>query len=257
MRRFFVPPEKIVADKAELQTADAHHLRTVMRLRPGDAIVVFDGTGKEYQASVRSMDNRGVWVDLQSQADSTTESPLDIALAQGFLKDKKMDELIRPLSELGVTRWIPFKAQRSVPTPDPHRLAARQARWHKISLEALKQCRRNRPMAIEEPVSFQTALSLAEHYPLKLLFWEDESIALTHALAEMQPKRVFILIGPEGGFENSEVEQARVAGFQPLGLGPRILRAETATLSAAALVQFLWGDMGQRTETDRQQEKSG
>ena len=254
-RRFFVPPGKMIDGRAELQAADARHLRTVMRLRSGDRVVVFDGTGKTYQAVVRSMEDDRVIVDLLSQADSTTESHLDLALAQGFLKEKKMDELIRPLSELGVTRWIPFKAHRSVPAPDPQRMAARLARWRKISIEALKQCRRNRPMVIEAPVSFDAVLRLAEPYPLKLLFWEDEPAPPDRTAGDPQPDGVFILIGPEGGFEAGEAEQARAAGFKPAGLGPRILRAETATLSAAALVQYLWGDMGPQQDAGRAEEE--
>jgi 16S rRNA (uracil1498-N3)-methyltransferase len=231
---------------AVLEDSDAHHLRAVMRLRAGDSIVLFDGSGIEYQARIRTIDSKSVQVELLSQTVSAAESRLELAIAQGLLKEKKMDELIRPLTELGVTRWIPCRAHRCVPVPDSRRMAARHARWQKIGLEALKQCRRSRPMEIDEPVHFESALELAEPYPLKLLFWENESVLIDHSGAEMRPNGVFIMIGPEGGFEFEEVEKARAGGFKTVGLGPRILRAETATLTAATLVQFLWGDLGRQ-----------
>jgi 16S rRNA (uracil1498-N3)-methyltransferase len=246
MRRFFVPPGKIANQRAVLEDSDAHHLRSVLRLRPGDSIVLYDGTGTEYQARIRTIDSKRVQVDLLSQTAGATESKVEVAVAQGFLKEKKMDELIRPLTELGVNRWIPFMAHRSVPVPDPKRLTARHARWQKIALESLKQCRRSQSMGIAEPVHFEAAIELADPYPLKLLFWENESVLLDHSLARMPQNRVFIMIGPEGGFEIEELEKARARGFKSIGLGPRILRAETATLTAAALVQFLWGDLGPR-----------
>ena len=171
---------------------------------------------------------------------------MQIVLAQAYLKDKKMDELVRRLTELGVTRWIPFMARRSVPTPDEKRGLARHQRWQKISLEAVKQCRRSRPMTIDAPVSFAQALEMAQSHDLKLFFWEGVGAApLTRPAGQPGPKRVFVMVGPEGGFDADEQRRAQAQGFCMTGMGPRILRAETATVAACTLIQFLFGDMGQ------------
>jgi 16S rRNA (uracil1498-N3)-methyltransferase len=244
MRRFFISPENIVDGRALLDKEDAHHLHTVLRLRPGDTIVVSDGEGCSYAGRIAVMDGGEVSIELLHAIEELRDSSLAIAVAQGFLKEKKMDELIPPLSELGVTRWIPFMARRSVPTPDPHRLSARHTRWQKIAREALKQCRRDRSMVMDPAVPFETALELAQPYTLKVIFWENATVGLDDGLHSVEPDSVFIMLGPEGGFTVDEVERARLADFQVVSLGPRILKAETATIVAATLVQYLWGDLG-------------
>lgn len=246
MRRFFLPPDKIHLQEAAIEGQDAKHIRTVLRLGPGDAIVVFDGTGIEYAARIVSLDNRQVRIALSERLVSKVESPVEITLAQGYLKDKKMDELVRRLTELGVDRLIPFIARRSIPHPDAKRGKARLERWHKISLEAVKQCRRSRPLTIEPPLSFEQALAQSQACDLKLFFWEECGEDLkTCAQSRKSPQSVFVMIGPEGGFESAEHEAARRHGFLTVNLGPRILRAETAAMAAAALVQYLFGDLGQ------------
>jgi len=246
MRRFFIPPEQIGQNEPILSGADAHHLRVVLRLHPGDMIVVFDGSGREYKARVASMDREQLKVALVAPIRKQIESSLDLVLAQGYLKDKKMDLLVRQLTELGVTRWIPFMAGRSIPVPDRKRLANRYRRWLKISHEALKQCGRSRVMDIAPMVSFDAMLQHAESYDLKLVFWEKATRCLTSIqLRQPEPASIFVMIGPEGGFDPAEITCAREKGFRTVGLGPRILRAETASLTACALVQFVFGDMGQ------------
>jgi 16S rRNA (uracil1498-N3)-methyltransferase len=246
MRRFFIPsiPSGTTTD---ITGTDAHHLRHVLRLQPQDTIIVFDGTGDEYHARIISMDDQSVQVELLSPIENSIESHLDLTLAQAFLKEKKMDGLIRHLTELGVTRWIPFMARRSVPNPDPKRLQSRIQRWRKISLESLKQCGRSRPMAIDPPVSFQEALELSKPYDLKLIFWEKADLSQPSILqAGFRPGRVFMMIGPEGGFDPAEIRTAQAKEFQIAALGPRILRAETATLTAAVLAQYVFGDLGSK-----------
>lgn len=222
-------------------------MRHVLRFQPQDTIIVFDGTGAEYRARIVSMDDPSVQVELLSPIQKSIESPLDLTLAQAFLKEKKMDSLIRHLTELGVTRWVPFMARRCVPTPDAKRLQSRIQRWRKISLESLKQCGRSRPITIEPPVSFQEALDLSKPYDLKLIFWEKADLSQPSMLqANIRPARIFIMIGPEGGFDPAEIRAAQAKEFQIAALGPRILRAETATLTAAALAQFVFGDLGSK-----------
>ncbi len=246
MRRFFLSSEKIHLDEPEIEGQDARHIRMVLRLGPGDSIVVFDGTGAEYAARIVSVDNRRVRIALLERLVSASESPIEITLAQGYLKDKKMDELVRRTTELGVARWIPFIARRSVPQPDAKRSRARLERWRKISLEAVKQCRRSRPMTIEQTLSFEQALVQSDSCDLKLFFWEERGQGLMAcAKSRKKPRSVFVMVGPEGGFESAEHDSAQHEGFQTVNLGPRILRAETAALAATVLTQYLFGDLGQ------------
>ena len=135
--------------------------------------------------------------------------------------------------------------KRSVPVPDKKRLEGRHARWEKITREAVKQCRRSRPMRIEPVRTFQETLELAESYERKFIFYEDATSVLSpDPVGSAKPAGVFVLIGPEGGFDRAEVDTARQKGFVSLGMGPRILKAETAALTAGALLQFAFGDMG-------------
>lgn len=156
-----------------------------------------------------------------------------------------MDTLIRQLTELGIDRWVPFYAARSVPAPSQKGLGKRIDRWEKIAIEAVKQCRRGRLPQIRPAGNFNQLLEVSDAYDLKIMFWEDTPQAFSiPATVPHTPKQVLLVVGPEGGFEIDEVRQARAHGFLTTGLGPRILRAETATLAALTLVQYGFGDMG-------------
>ncbi len=246
MRRFFISAEQINQAEPAITGPDVHHVRDVLRLRPGTEVVVFDGMGHDYHARIISMDRNRIRVSVIAPIPNSSESPLTLTLAQGLLKDKKMDLLVRQLTELGVTRWSPFFARRSVPAPDQKRMDARCRRWRKISLAAIKQCGRNRTMVIDPVISFADLLAHAEAYELKLICWENFSSATPMGrLGVGNPASIFVMIGPEGGFSDEEVAQAQDAGFQAVGMGPRILRAETAALAAGVMAQLIFGDMNE------------
>jgi 16S rRNA (uracil1498-N3)-methyltransferase len=247
MRRFFIPADQMAGPEPALTGSDAHHLSTVLRLSAGDRIIVFDGIGHQYQARITSVARTRVRLALEGAIPETSESALDLTLALGILKEKKMDGLVRQLTELGATRLVPFRANRSVPIPKPERLEARYRRWEKLSHEAMKQCGRSRPLHIAPVTSFEAALETARSSDLKLICWEQHAgLPPLDDTPELRPETLFLMIGPEGGFEPAEIETARTAGFHAISLGPRILRAETAALTACALVQFRFGDMGQK-----------
>ncbi len=246
MRYFFVDslePEDAIFS---ITGPDARHIRTVLRLKPGDRIGLFDGKGIECEAGIVDLSPGKVTASLIRRFPSTAESPIRITVAQGFLKERKMDGLVRQLSEIGITEWMPFIAQRSVSMPDKKQLASRAKRWEKIAREAVKQCRRGRIMKIGDTVSFSHVLNLAGDCDSKIAFWENESRPLQPITAQSPVRTVFALIGPEGGFTRREIEIAKDHGFITAGLGPRILRAETATLAASVLLQYLFGDMNQK-----------
>jgi 16S rRNA (uracil1498-N3)-methyltransferase len=247
MRFFFTEKPVTLGEKMTVKGPDARHIRKVLRLHPGDGIGLFDGLGTVYTARIDNFLRDGIVVEVLRSAPAVTDSPARIIIAQAYLKDKKMDGLARQLTELGATKWIPFFAERSVPAPDRQRLAGRLERWQKISREALKQCKRGRFMAIEPVGTLQDALLQARNCNVKILFWEDQPQSLNLQETFRQgaaPEGIFAILGPEGGFSTAEVEAAVAEGFLTAGLGPRILRAETATIAAAALLQFLFGDLG-------------
>ncbi len=245
-RRFKIDAREIVKDACVVRNPDANHIVNVLRLKAGDRVVLFDGTGREYEAVIAEILHGEVRLAIEKSRRCQVESPVQITLAQGYLKDKKMDPLIRQLTELGISRWIPFFGARSVPRPDAGRLAKRAARWQKIADEALKQCGRARAPRIETAAGFSEMLRLADASAVKLVFWEAEEAAFPEndPVSGTDNREVFAILGPEGGLTAGEIDLARQAGFQPVSLGPRILRAETATIAAATLVQYRFGDLG-------------
>ena len=246
MRRFFIKQSETAGPISVITGTDAKHIKKALRLKPGDIITLFDGAGNEYEARIISLSADSVNVSIMRSFPSTTESPIQIIVAQAFLKQRKMDNLVRQLTELGITKWVPFISKRSVPTPDNKRLAVRTNRWKKISKEALKQCNRGRIMEIGPTVSFEDTFNISKQSSLKIAFWENESKSLNLALAQSNKhfNSIFIMIGPEGGFTSQEIEKAKACGFITATLGPRILRAETATIAASVLIQYLFGDIG-------------
>ncbi len=249
MHRFYIREQDISGETAVIQGQDARHLTQVLRLTTGDHVELADGNGICWKACILSTDSHTVQLALISRSVSQGESPVSITVAQGMLKDKKMDLVIRHLTELGITQWIPFFAHRSVPRPDPGKLAARVERWYRISREAMKQCKRSCLPLIGEPVTFESLLHLSKGHDKKIAFWEKGSVPFGNISIKTTPlpRKIILLIGPEGGFLESEIETARTAGFSAFSLGDRILRAETASLTACALVQHYFGDLGQKS----------
>jgi 16S rRNA (uracil1498-N3)-methyltransferase len=250
MRHFFIDPSAVTNSSVAIQQSEAHHIKNVLRLKPGDRIKLFDGTGFEYEAVIKEMSGAKVDVEIRSRVRATLRSGVRITVAQAFLKEKKMDDLVRKLCELGVAKWVPFFSQRSIARPDASRLAGRSRRWHRIAAEALKQCRRADLPEIVGPLSFKEVLDFSKTCDLNIVFWENESTPLNSAIesnATHPIRKILLMLGPEGGFTQQEIETAEQSGFFLAGLGPRILRAETATLAAVTLVQYLFGDMGTRT----------
>jgi 16S rRNA (uracil1498-N3)-methyltransferase len=246
MKRFFIQDQVTEGQQYVITGSEGRHIARVLRLGPTDRIVAFDGSGYEYHAEIQKVSRDGVRVAILRKYPSRPESPARITVAQALLKGKKMDTLLRQMTELGVAAWVPFSANRSVPNPDNHRKADRLERWQAIVKEALKQCRRGEFTRIHPLASFQEMLSMAPPEAVKLIFWENASQTMEQGLCGFSEDslNVWIVLGPEGGFTEGEIQAAAAAGFEPVSLGSRILRAETASLAACVLMQYLFGDMG-------------
>lgn len=249
MRYFFIDAsEKLVSGKKIIISgSDVRHIKNVLRYKPGDFIGLLNGMGAAFEARITGLSKTEAEAVVVRQLIKKPGPELDLSIAQALLKDRKMTNLIRPLTELGATSFCPFISHRSIPRPDKNRQMPRADRWKKIARESLKQCRRGQPMTIKETASFDVLLSRTGDRDLKIVFWEDAEEALPSVVAVnagMKFQRILAVLGPEGGFTKEEVNTAQNAGFIVASLGPRILRAETAAVTACALLQYIFGDMG-------------
>lgn len=229
--------------QTHIQGQDAKHICKVLRLGSNDPINLTDGQGQDYRAIIQTATPSQVDINIVESMPSKTESPIQITLCTALLKDKKMDLVIKHVTQLGIQKWVPFFSHRSVPTPASKRLENRIARWNTISRESLKQCQRSRLVKISTPLTFQDLMEYSQGYDYKFAFWEKSATPIKPFKKDKSTSSVIILIGPEGGFTQSEITMAQENGFQSYSLGPRILRAETACLTATTLVQHLLGDI--------------
>jgi 16S rRNA (uracil1498-N3)-methyltransferase len=248
LRRFYVDPQKALQLQFAITGPEARHMIKVLRIQTGECICLFDGKGGEYEAIVGEINKGCVEVSIKNRMISKTESPLNLTLAQGLLKERKMDRIIRQITELGVTAWIPFVASYSVPHWTPERYKKRKQRWQRIASEALKQCHRSKTIGITSLMEYKDIINEGAKYDLKIIFYEKASMPLSELdrITDAPVEKTLLVLGPEGGFAPEEVELAVNNGFLPLSLGPRILKAETASLASCTLIQYLFGDMGKK-----------
>lgn len=246
MRRFYFDPEMRRGEEVVLSAEESHHLARVLRLPVGESVELLDGQGTVFRAVVAGT-GRQVVLRLAGVAASEPEPARTLRVGQGILKGDKMDTVVQKCTELGVTRFIPFHSSRCQGRLDPVQARKKQERWQRIGLEACKQCLRLTVPRLDEPVAYTEMLQhreMADDRSLRLLFWEEERELHLRQLPEIaEAPAVTILLGPEGGFSRQEVELARAAGFRTVSLGKRILRAETATLTAVSIVQFIAGNL--------------
>jgi 16S rRNA (uracil1498-N3)-methyltransferase len=245
MSRFYVPQPRIEKGMLKIEGDEVKHIRKVLRLKAGDEIIVFDGLGKEFEGAIVEEGLSSVVIKIQNIFSSKRDSPLEVTLAQSLLKGEKMDYLIQKATELGVKEIIPFFSSRSVPLLEKSKKLKRHHRWEKIAIEASKQCGRGVVPKIESLQDYSDMLQTASPDTLRLILWEKEGIKLKEILERLkEKKKIFFIIGPEGGFSQLEVDEAKKAGFIPVTLGRRILRAETASLCFLSILQYEKGDIG-------------
>ncbi|MGD9825758.1 RsmE family RNA methyltransferase [Desulfobacter sp.] len=243
MQKFLINTEALSTDKAVIHGQDAKHICKVLRLKPKDTISMTNGHGTDFTGSIDKISPECVEISILSEKKSLTESNLDLTLCTAMLKHNKMDEIIKQITQLGVTRWIPFYCKRSIPLSGPNKEKKHIERWQTIARESLKQCRRSCLVEIMPPMDFEQVLSFSKSCSHRFAFWEASDRPFGGP-APGENNKAVVLIGPEGGFEEEEVRSAVESGFISYSLGPRILRAETAAVCACGLIQYLLGDMG-------------
>jgi len=222
----------------ELPERVARHC-AVLRLRRGDAVVLFNGEGGEFSAELTRVSRADARARVISGQTPELESPLAIALAQCVSSGDRMDTTLQKSTELGVSRIVPIASERSVVRLSSDRADRRVAHWRNVVIAACEQCGRNHVPEVTAITDLAAFLSRADSDGLRLLLAPDSG----RGLKQLEPpSRVTLLVGPEGGLAPEERQRAEKSGFVPIRFGPRILRTETAPLAAIAAMQALWGD---------------
>lgn len=245
MPRIFVPPHCISGGTATLPEAEAKRLMRVLRLGPGDAVTLFDGT-KEYTSRIISIGTKSAILEITGTAEKHSEPPVAITLGQGMPKGEKLEWVIQKSVELGVAEVVPVLMGRSVKRPDDTGGGFKHDRLVRIATEAAQQSGRVRVPEVARQMEFSSFLEHVSGAELKLVFFEGgKAASLRDAIkAAAGVKSVAVLVGPEGGLAEEEVAMAVSHGFVVVGLGPRILRTETAGPAVLAILQYELGDMG-------------
>lgn len=236
-----------------MSVEESRHLREVLRLRAGDEAFVFDGAGREFACIVVDAGRRGsdrARLEVRAPAEPLcAESPLELTLAVALLKGEKFDLVVQKATELGASRIVPVVTRRAdVRLRDEGDAARRVERWRRLALEACKQSGRARVPAVETPANFSSLLAAGEDSDeMHLMFAERGGVTLAEVaaatLTKARPSSIVALVGPEGGWEDEEIEQAKQCGWTVVTLGGRVLRAETAAIVVTALLQHSFGDM--------------
>lgn len=246
MARFFISKKNIHGDSATIAGAELEHMRKVLRLGTGDSVTLFDDEGWEHEGTIRSYSNGMGEIEIVSSHRPERESAVRITLAQALGKGDKFDWVVEKATELGAAAVVPFLCRRTVPKPDAAGREKKAARWQRIALSAAQQSGRTQIPEIFGVMDFSDLVRRPWPSDLKLIFWENET---TQGLARLREEKsraesLLLVIGPEGGFTPDEVREATESGFRSVRMGKRVLRTETAAVTALALAQFIWGDLG-------------
>jgi 16S rRNA (uracil1498-N3)-methyltransferase len=236
LSRFFIDATLSLGEH-ELPEAQAHYIGRVLRMAEGDALQVFDGSGHEFRGTLLEVGKKRVRVQLDETFPGQPESPLRIHLGQGLSRGERMDWAIQKATELGVTEITPIVSERCEVRLKDERAEKRQAHWQQIAISACEQCGRSVVPVIHPPMPLTEWLKRSDA-ELKLVLHPVAEPLTSHS----KPTTLAFLIGPEGGLNDAEVDQAQDAGFHAARLGPRVLRTETAPVVALSVAQQLWGD---------------
>lgn len=246
MPRFFVTNSDVSNDLINISGEDFNHIKKVLRLGNGDRITACDGKGTDYLVEIVKIEDAVVKTRIIESMKNSTEPPVEITLFQGLPKSDKMDLIIQKAVELGIYKIVPVITARTVVKMDAKSGDKKCDRWNKISMGAAKQCNRGIIPKVESAMSFREALDAAKGGSLSLIPYEKETrIKLKEVLLNSSlTKKVSVFIGPEGGFCQEEIEEAVACGVQPVTLGPRILRTETAGIAVLSILMYELGDVG-------------
>ena len=241
MPRFFVTRAQVQGDAIVIQGNDVNHIKNVLRMRPGDELSLSDGEGMDYFCKIASIDRDEVRVNIENSWNSYVELPVKLYLFQGLPKGDKMELIIQKAVELGVYEIIPVRTKRVIVKLDDKKESKKIARWQQIAEGGAKQSGRGLIPEVKPVMGFAEALKYASSLDATLIPYEKaEGIQKTREIIHdlKGKKSVAVFIGPEGGFDEKEVEDAIASGAFPVTLGRRILRTETAGLTMLSILMF-------------------
>ena len=241
MHHFFTDPSQVQGDKIEIEGTDVNHIKNVLRMKIGEKVQISDQSGKNYSCELEAFEAEKVRFQILEERESENELPSRIYLFQGLPKSDKMEWIVQKAVELGVYEVIPVATHRAVVKLDEKKAVKKIARWNAIAEGAAKQSGRDVIPCVKEVMSLENALSYAASLDLILMPYEDaEGMEKTRrVIGQIKTgQSIGIFIGPEGGFEETEVQKAQKSGAVPVTLGKRILRTETAGLTVLSILMY-------------------
>lgn len=247
MHKFFVNKENIKDQMAVITDDDVKHIYKVLRLETGDRVNINNCDGKEFLGEITEIDKKYVKVKIIEKLEVNNESPIEVYLYQGLPKSSKMDLIVQKATELGVKEITPIITERVVVKSELNEFR-KLDRWNRIALEACKQCKRSIIPVINAPIEYDELLNNLKSMDLIVVPYEnEENIGIKKTcenLSKDTVKKVAVIIGPEGGFEDDEISDFKKMGANIVTLGPRILRTETAGFVSVSLLMYELGDLG-------------
>ena len=243
LTRVYVDSPLTAGSVVELPPDTAGHLAKVLRARGGDELVLFNGDGREFSGAIDTVRGSRVCASVGESRPVDRESPFAVTLVQCVPRGDRMDFVVQKATELGVTRIVPVLSQRSVVRLDGRQAESKAAHWRAVAVSACEQCGRNRLPVLETALPLLDYLGESALTAGPRMVLEPDSEPPRRGAAQDSTLDAEIAIGPEGGFTLDELEAFRVAGFSRIGLGPRILRTETAAIAALTWLQTRFGDM--------------
>lgn len=241
MYRFFVEPSQIVGDEIMITGIDVNHIKNVLRMKVGEHLSVSDGQNIEYDCIITQFQEECVITQIQSTIENSKELPVRITLFQGIPKSDKLEWIIQKAVELGACEIVPVQMKRSVAKIEPKKAQKKIERLQAIALSAAKQAKRSVIPTVSMPMSFKEAVAYGKTMECCLVPYEDAR-GIVHTRTVIQnlhgSKSIGIYIGPEGGFDEKEIEEVKIAGFEIVTLGKRILRTETAGLATLSILMM-------------------
>lgn len=239
--RIFTNSPLAVGSQCQLDDNAANHVGRVLRMQAGQALLLFNGDGHDYHATITEAGKKHVLVAVTEAAENETESPLRVVLAQTLSKGDRMDYAVQKAVEMGVSEIVPLTTERCDVKLKGDREDKRLRHWQQVAISAAEQCGRARVPDIQPVMTVQQWLEHARACDLRLVLHHRTEQSLNTL---EKPSSIALMIGPEGGLTAEEIALAESRGFLPVALGPRVLRTETAPVAAIALCQWLWGDIG-------------
>jgi 16S rRNA (uracil1498-N3)-methyltransferase len=246
LTRVYVEAPVATGKRLVVEGSAANHITRVLRLRSGDLLTVFDGSGGEFGARIEEFRKDSVVVTVEEHRLLDRESPLPLTLAQGISRGERMDWIIQKATELGTSRIVPLFTKRSMVRLDERQSERKLQHWRAIAIAACEQCGRNRIPELAAPVDFFDVLPAEASGATRLLLSPTGDLRIEDLGQDVRQgagKGITVLIGPEGGLEDVEQEAALAAGFKAVRLGPRVLRTETAAIAALTIIQRYFGDL--------------